>query len=597
VRFALAAGILLLAAQPATPQVRDAGVARPSGTAVISGVVLTADQNGSPVRLARVTLNSVDRGGPSETGTTDGTGRFTFRGLPAGRYSIQASKRAWLDTNYGESRLGRPGTAVAVRDGERVTNLVMRMTRGAVITGVIRDTTGEPQPGVQVRVLRFVTRDGVRTLERPISTSPNDPVTEDDGVYRAYGLPPGEYVVVAGVRGGASSDRGLGGQEIRPIEPNEVDRTLAGTLPAARSGGTMTYSPVYFPGTTDVGAATTLAIGPGEERAGVDIEYSLLPAGRVLGTTVLSPDLTAARAGDDPKADRRSECRLTPAGFEEVMAQPLAAAITTVGADLKFVFPGVPPGRYTVTCVAGAGGSNQQGAVLGGWADASIVMSGQDQDVTLALGPAAVLNGRVVFEGAAPPQDPAAEVQLVIKPFGRARLLREFAARPQPDGSFRFGAIIPGRWMLTPVLPAKTSWTLKSLTYGGRELDSLIDVSTAGAGLPEVVLTFTDRPSELAGELQEVSGRPATDYFVIVFSTNREAWTLGTRRLQTTRPASDGAFLIRGLPAGEYFLSALTDVEPGEWLSPAFLEQIVAASVKVRVVDGERTQQSLRIAR
>ena len=68
------------------------------------------------------------------------------------------------------------------------------MARGAVITGAVRDTQGEPQPGVIVRVLRFVTKDGHGQLERPPGIL-EDAVTDDEGTYRVYGLPPGDYVV------------------------------------------------------------------------------------------------------------------------------------------------------------------------------------------------------------------------------------------------------------------------------------------------------------------------------------------------------------------------------------------------------------------
>jgi hypothetical protein len=574
-----------------------APVAQTTRTASISGVVLSTDSPSAPVRLARVTLNSVDRGGAAQTVTTDAGGRFTFRRLPPGRYALQSSKRAWLDANYGESRLGRPGTPVAVRDGEQLTGLTMHMTRGAVLTGVVRDAAGEPQPGVTVRVLRYVTQNGFRTLDRPLSINPNDPTTEDDGVYRVYGLPPGDYVVVAGFRL-TSDSNGLGGDEIRQIGPNDVERLLAPgaairfspelTGPSERAAGRpMTAAPVYFPGTTDLSAAATITLGPGEERSGVDIAYAMLPAARVTGTLTKSPAMSAQPAD----RDIRAECRLTPEGFEDVLLRPIAAQVLRLGPDLKLLFPGVPPGRFTIVCASG----NQP--VMLGWAETSITVNGQDQDIAMSFGAVAELKGRVVFESATPPTDPKTAARIVIRGFGKARLLRpDFSALPEADGAFTFSAVVPGRWSATGIAVPGTPWTLQSVTYGGRELESFIDVN-AGDTLADLVVTFTDRPSELTGSLQDVAGRPAAEFFVVAFSTDRTAWTPVTRRIQSTRPASDGVFSIKGLPAGEYFLAALTDVEPGEWLSPAFLDQIVAGAVRVKVVDREKTTQSLRIAR
>lgn len=567
---------------------RDAPVARPAGTGTITGVVRTADENGAPVRLARVTLNSVERGGAAETATTDAEGRFTFRQLPAGRYSLQASKRAWLDASFGATRPGRAGTAIAVRDGETVGNVELRLSRGAVIAGTIRDPSGEPQPGLTVRVLQFVTRDGMRALERPLTMNVNDPLTDDEGAYRIYGLPPGEYLVVAGV--GVSGGESLGRQVARQLSVAEIDRIVAsGSEPA---GPTVTSAPVYFPGTTDMSAAATVTLAPGQERLGVDIPFALYPAARVSGTVTLPPALVGTSA-----PGRRAELRITPAGFEDLLLQPIGDAVTSVDPDGRFLFPAVPPGRYTVTTVLGSpGGRPGEGIGLAGFASVPIVVAG-DLEISLSMAPGSRIAGRLVFEGASPPKDPSAEFQVSARGLGAARLLRpQFNARPQADGTFAFDAIVIGRWTFSVTAPRTSPWSLKSFTLGGREVEDFIEVHP-GQAVPELVLTLTDRPSELSGTLQDAGGRPASDYFVIAFAADPRMWTPVSRRIQSTRPASDGAYSIKGLPLGDYYLAALTDVEPNEWLSPAFLEQIVGASVRVRINDSAKTVQNLRIAR
>jgi hypothetical protein len=59
---------------------------------------------------------------------------------------------------------------------------------------------------------------------------------------------------------------------------------------------------------------------------------------------------------------------------------------------------------------------------------------------------------------------------------------------------------------------------------------------------------------------------------------------------------SDGTFTITGLPAGEYYLAALTDVNMNELYEPSFLDSIVAASLKVTLADGEKKSQDLKLA-
>jgi hypothetical protein len=126
-------------------------------------------------------------------------------------------------------------------------------------------------------------------------------------------------------------------------------------------------------------------------------------------------------------------------------------------------------------------------------------------------------------------------------------------------------------------------------------LDTDFVVTDAPAG--ELVLTFSDRHNELSGALQTPAGAPATDYFVAVFTTDRTLWRPQARRLVFTRPATDGRFSFEDLPPGEYYLAALTDLDPAGWQTPEFLDTIVPASLRFTIADGERKRQDLRLAR
>ena len=81
-----------------------------------------------------------------------------------------------------------------MKDGEQITNIVVTIPSGGVITGVVRDVRGRPVAGVTVRVLRFGynAATGERTLVAPSLGSSS--TTDDRGEYRAYGLPPGNYI-------------------------------------------------------------------------------------------------------------------------------------------------------------------------------------------------------------------------------------------------------------------------------------------------------------------------------------------------------------------------------------------------------------------
>src|SRR5262245_20952735 len=90
-------------AQPAPPRdtpARQAGAVATSGT--ISGHVLAAD-TGRPVSRARVFITAPDL--PQGRGMlTDDSGVFQFGDLPAGRYSVMASKTGFLTLSFGQRR-------------------------------------------------------------------------------------------------------------------------------------------------------------------------------------------------------------------------------------------------------------------------------------------------------------------------------------------------------------------------------------------------------------------------------------------------------------------------------------------------------------
>jgi hypothetical protein len=81
----------------------------------------------------------------------------------------------------------------------------------------------------------------------------------------------------------------------------------------------------------------------------------------------------------------------------------------------------------------------------------------------------------------------------------------------------------------------------------------------------------------------------------VAFSTDRALWTVPRRVSSVTRLSSDGRFTITGLPPGEYYLAVSADLDPVELSDPAFLESLVAAAIRVAIVEGERKVQDYRI--
>src|SRR5262245_39615924 len=181
---------------PQTPYVR---------TGIIVGRVIDAD-TGKPVAGAAVTLNGgmvvpqvVTRGAngnnivtPPPLPTrylTDSEGRFAFRDLTRGGYSINANKSGYSDGAIGRMRPNGPGQTIQLLDNQRIGDITIRVFKFASIGGTITDNRGEPVVNQQVRAYR-------RTLvagRRMLSTSGPTTNTDDRGQYRFGNLTPGEY--------------------------------------------------------------------------------------------------------------------------------------------------------------------------------------------------------------------------------------------------------------------------------------------------------------------------------------------------------------------------------------------------------------------
>ena len=603
-RFSTAALAALLcgAAALAGQQTRDAAAA-PADTASIAGTVFVAGESRQPARRVRVTLTDLGRTFAGATTTTDDRGAFAFHGLPAGRFEIQAFKPAYLRSSYGASRPERAGTPVVVNEGQAVTDLTMSIVRGGVIGGAVRDARQRPLPGVTVRVLKlgYNAITGERTLGAPSSGASN--LTDDRGEYRAYGLPPGDYLVLVV----PPSDSGPGGvSDLRVVTPAEVKRVLemakstapgAVSAPATPSAAApsppprarVNYAPVFHPGATDIAAAATVSLKASEERNGVDITTPLVATATIRGTVTdptgtLPPMLFVGVVPAGPHVEM-----LAGAGVRGVSATPRP--------DGSYSLSGIAPGSYTVVAQLGRGRGAAPNAPIK-WASADVVVNGRDLDVPLTLQPGIPIDGRVVFEGAQPTP---AEVQtlafMLVPPGSGGQLLSGGGGRVDADGRFSFAGVVPAAYQFVTNWSspgASSRWAIKSSVANGREaFEAPLRVNP---GEPLVwTVTYTDTPTALAGVFQDRNGRAAPDYYMLVFPADRRLWTPGSRRIRTTRPGTDGTFAFRGLPPGEYFLSALTDLAPGEWNDAALLEQLVPSSAKVTLREGQTTSQDFRI--
>jgi hypothetical protein len=605
-------------------QQRDAAPSQPApaGTAEISGRVLTADSNPQPLRRAVVTLTG-DIPNPRSVLTDDG-GRFVFSRLPAGAFSVTARKAAYLAAPFGARRPGRAGMAIALTDAQRESISIV-MFRGAAITGVLRDRFGTPVRGVDVRAI-----DARTLLVAPDAVPTEIATTDDRGVYRIYGLPPGEYFIAALPLLGGSG-------EITAPSASAIDAALAmlaarrppapGVKPAPATAApqpTLGFAPVYYPGTANHSEAAGVRVQAGEDRTGVDFEVRPLLMAAIDGVVRGDvPSLSAVRVSIIPSGPSVQ----TVIYSGSVSGRPMDA-------EGRFRYTNLSPGRYRVIARAQRGdvtpptprivdGVQIRGRAGGAapptaaadylYGVADVEVRGEDvASVSLVLQPGGTIAGRLTFDsaGVTPAPSDLSTVRVSLSLEGGwgsvssggltigTSLLSSPISLVRRDGTFEIRGIGPGRFTLNVAFPSAAlagPWKPRSAVVSGRNvLGDPLDLGP-GVDVRDVTIGFSDRITELSGTLQGVSGELITEYYLVVIPADRSMWRPRSRRIVSVRPATDGRFVFADLLAGEYVLAAVTDLDPIDLWDTAFLAQIAAAGVPVTVAEREKKVHNLRV--
>lgn len=346
----------------------------------------------------------------------------------------------------------------------------------------------------------------------------------------------------------------------------------AETAPRPAGSSRVDYAPVYHPSAIARQDASTITLGTAEEKPGIDVLLRLVPTASVYGV-VTSLDGT-------PQAGAQVSV------MEPESTSSRVAKSARTGDDGEFVITGVPPGRYQVW-------SSSYPERLSGLTE--VVVAGRDVDASFMLGPGGSVSGRIVFEGTTKP--PAINtVPLFLSQMPR-NSFGGYVSEISEDGTFLLSKVPVGTYRLRINGRPPAGWALRSVMLGDADVSDVLFEVKSQEHIEGVVITLTDRTAEIAGTLQTASGEPAPAYTLVVFSADARFWVAGTRRTQHVRPDVQGRYVARDLPAGDYLIAAVTDLEDGQWNDRAFLAELAASNpLKISVAEGGRKVQDIRIA-
>jgi Carboxypeptidase regulatory-like domain len=317
---------LVVAAQQ-RPVAQPAPAAAPTDFE-ISGTLVDA-VTGQPLAHARVAVAPVSERDNFTTMVTAEDGRFSFRNLTPGKYTLTAQARGYLLQSFNQH--DQYSSSIVVGPNLASTDLVFRLPPESSISGVIADEAGEPVRDAQVMLYQTGVSfgsEGTRLRNRAN--------TNDEGAYRFGHLPPGRYLIAVAAKPWYAQ-RPWPRQQ--PTAVSGVAGTISGTITSsiqtfgrgsgvsATEPGTtpldVAYPVTFYSGATEPSGASPIVLGRGE-KATADLNLQPVPALRIV-VNLDEPD-PAKRTGlmvqqrilDGPPVQVQTEYHIVSPGRMEI---------------------------------------------------------------------------------------------------------------------------------------------------------------------------------------------------------------------------------------------------------------------------------------
>ncbi len=322
---------------------------------------------------------------------TNEDGEYRFANVPANTYDVLVSEPQYVQSER---------TRVTIGKNEAIENIDVTLIRGGVITGRISDADGRAVVEEEIYFSAIATR-GVSYL-RTVRT-------DDRGVYRGFGIPPGRYIVAAGKDSSASFGR-VGFARQRTYYPRALNRA----------------------------DATVIQVDEGSETTNIDI---------VLGRQLPSY-IARGRIIDGDTSQPLPNAHLGLQFFFDANGSTSNSKVAESTKDGEFKIENLAPGKYAVYL------DPQTDSEL---LSEPVRFEVTDQDIDgllIKVSRGASVSGVVVVEG---PRDPTVKPTLAGDPIVVSILDESQRTIPpiriNQDGSFRVTGLPPGRLML--VLPLR----------------------------------------------------------------------------------------------------------------------------------------------
>jgi protocatechuate 3,4-dioxygenase beta subunit len=535
----LITSIILLLLLPHSLQAQETAKEE-KATGSIKGAVTVDGKPAQGIKVVALQTKGYDQKLLAATLTNE-NGHYQLRGIPSGRCIITVDTVSLAgrikpvagdekdDDDDAENEASQK--SVSLEDGEELEGIDLKLIQGGVITGRVTDANGQPVIGETVKIELFDEK------HRYYSTSlflfsllrkTPEPQTDDRGIYRAFGLPPGRYQVSVGEPSAAGA-RAKWGQVSLPV--------------------------TYYTGTSNETKAAVVEVLSGSESANIDIRVGRF---RKAETYVVSGRVVDKLTGQ-PIPSIEVYC-----DQEEGIAGDWFGT-----SDAKGIFriEGLTQGKYTLNVMTDAESN---------WYSDEVAFEVTDADaggIEIKAMRVGSISGIVVIENSNHPAALARLSQLQISESRLPSMALMDGARVKANGSFQMKGLKPQKQRVYLELAASEGSPFRLLRVernGVAQTDGI--ALRAGENITDVRVVVSYFTGKIRGQIHMEGGSLSRSSLLYVSailvsdkiemeSTNQQDLKNQLTTLKKTRIViadKQGRFVMEGLPPGDYEIHAST---------------------------------------